>query len=382
MHGPIVHLIWNLDVGGGELFLRDLARELQRRGVSQHICTIGPAGPLAEELRAAGIPVTAFEKRSRLGLVTVVRLAAHLRRLVPSIVHTHGEAGVFWGLPAARLAGTPAVSLVYQNYDETGAKMAVARRLLRWPTRVVAGSNDVARFMRDRLGVPAARLETIYCGIAPESFARIHPAATREHQPTIVSVGRLVTRKGHRTLIDALPEIRRRHPQAEVVIIGDGPCRGDLEARARQIGLAHAVRLPGTVYPTHEALAGASVFVFPSLAEPQGLALLEAFAAGVPVVASRTGGISEMLEHDVDGLLVPPGDPGALAAAVCRLLDEPAAARGMASHARGRLAPFHVATIADAYLRLYRDVASGRRMTRVASANPTPPAGHSEPRRS
>jgi glycosyltransferase involved in cell wall biosynthesis len=287
---------------------------------------------------------------------------------------------VFWGLPATRLAGVPVVSLVYQNYEETAAKMAAARRLLRWPTRVIAGSNDVARFMHDELGVPTERLQTIYCGIAPEPFARIRAAATQTSQPTIVSVGRLVPRKGHRTLIDALPEIRRRHPQAELVIIGEGPCRAELEARVRQIGLAHAVRLPGTVYPTHAALADATVFVFPSLAEPQGLALLEAFAAGVPVVASRTGGITEMLEHEVDGLLVPPGDSGALAAAVCGLLDDQSRARGMAMHARARLAPFQVSTIADAYLHLYRETATVRRVATAAPVGPSVSAAYPEHR--
>lgn len=352
MSGPVVHLTWHLDVGGGELFLCDLARELHRRRVTQHVCTIGPRGPLAGELETDGIPVTPFHKTSKLGAVVIWRLAKALRRLRPSLVHTHGEAGIFWGLPAARLAGIPAVSLVYQNYHETPAKMRALGTLLRWPRCVIAGSRDVERFLRATVGVPENRLRTIACGIVPESFLAIRRRAVE--RPTIVTVGRLVERKGHRVLIEAVARVRQSHPTVHLVVIGDGPCLPALRVAVALAGLGDAVTFAGTVYPTHQVLASASLFVFPSLVEPQGLALLEAYAAGVPVVASRTGGIPEMLDDGVDGVLVRPGDVGELAAAIVRMLNDPAFGAACASRARRRLESFSVARIADQYVDLYR----------------------------
>jgi glycosyltransferase involved in cell wall biosynthesis len=171
-----------------------------------------------------------------------------------------------------------------------------------------------------------------------------------------VTVGRLFAAKGHRVLIDALPIVRRRYPNARLVIVGDGPERHALERQAEHAGVANAVTFAGTLYPTVDVLASADVFVFPSLNEPQGLALLEAYAAGVPVVASRTGGILEMLDHEVDGLLVDPDDAPSLAAAVERLTEDEALRSACVAHARGRLRAFDVETLAEEYLDVYRAI--------------------------
>ena len=172
----------------------------------------------------------------------------------------------------------------------------------------------------------------------------------------IVTVGRLVAAKGHRVLIEALPILRRHYPNARLVIVGEGPEQHALERQAERAGVARAVTFAGTLYPTTDVLAKAHVFVFPSLNEPQGLALLEAYAAGVPVVASRTGGILEMLEHEVDGLLVDPGDALALAAAIRRLTDDEALQSACVAHARRRLRAFDVEVLAAQYLEMYRAV--------------------------
>jgi glycosyltransferase involved in cell wall biosynthesis len=352
----IVHIIWSLDVGGGEVFLSGLSRTIARRGVSQQIFTIGPRGRLADEIELAGVPVTAFDKSSRLGLGAVGRMAGALRRLRPSLVQTHGEGGVFWGVPAASLAGIPVVSLLYQHHD-TRQKRVAARIGLRMPVMVIAGSRATADYVQVQLGVPCQRLRTIHCGIEPGRFAATRvPVPACDEWPGIVTVGRLVAFKGHRTLIDAFALLRRRRPRAQLTIVGDGPERASLERQAAGAGLGGSVRFVGTVYPTIDVLAHADVFVFPSLYEPQGLALLEAYAAAVPVVASRTGGIPEMLEHEVDGLLVDPGDAPALAAAIERLTEDEPLRSACVAHARSRLPAFDVEHVADQYLGLYQSL--------------------------
>jgi glycosyltransferase involved in cell wall biosynthesis len=354
----VVHVIWHLGIGGGEVFLRGLTSALSRRGLEQHVFTVGPAGVLAKDVEAGGVPVTAFEKSSRAGLMTIWRLARAIGRLRPSVVHTHGEAGAFWGLPAARLASAPAVSLIYQNHDETAVKMRLQRAVLGLPRIVVAGSRDVARFARERLGVPDSRLRTVYCGIAMRTPAGpTAPRASDRRTPTFITVGRLIDRKGHGPLIDAFAIVRGRVPDARLIIVGDGPARGALERRAVRRGVDAATTFAGTVYPTADLLSDADVFVFPSLVEPQGLALLEAFAAGTPVIATRTGGIPEMLHDGIDGLLVEPGDVAGLASAMLRMLTDPGLRASFAAHARLRLPAFDVETIAGEYVALYRAAA-------------------------
>jgi glycosyltransferase involved in cell wall biosynthesis len=357
---PIVHIIWHLDIGGGEVFLHGLTGALARRGVSQHVFTVGPPGRLAASVEAAGAPVTSFHKTSKIGGLTILRMAARLARLRPSLVQTHGEGGMYWGLAAARLAGVPAVSLLYQNVEETRIKTWAARAALRSPLAVVAGSLDVARFVRRAFRVPASRLQTIHCGIDTQVFAGAMARPARDPSgPVIVTVGRLIRCKGHHVLIDALPIVRHRHPDARLLIVGDGPERTALEAQAGSRGVANYVTFMGTVYPTASVLVGADLFVFPSIDEPQGLALLEAYAAGVPVVASRSGGIPEMLTDGIEGLLAPPGDADGLASAMLRMLADDALRCAVVNRARLRARAFDVASLADRYLALYRALGAG-----------------------
>jgi glycosyltransferase involved in cell wall biosynthesis len=368
---PIVHIIWHLDIGGGEVFLHGLTGALARRGVPQHVFTVGPPGRLAASVEAAGARVTSFHKTSKIGGLTILRMAARLVRLRPSLVQTHGEGGMYWGLAAARLAGMPAISLLYQNAEETRIKTWAARTALRSPLAVIAGSLDVARFVRGVFRVPPARLQTIPCGIDTLAFAGAMAGSDRDRPgPVIVTVGRLVRRKGHHVLIDALAVVRDRHPHARLLIVGEGPERTALEAQAADRGMANRVTFMGTVYPTASVLAGADLFVFPSIGEPQGLALLEAYAAGVPVVASRTGGIPEMLTDGIEGLLAPPGDAGGLAGAMLHMLADDALRCAVVNRARLRARAFDVASLADRYLALYRTLGAAQLPHAATDAGP------------
>ena len=357
----VVHIIYYLDIGGGEVFLRAIVRALAARGVAQHVFTVGPRGRLAAEIEASGIQVVAFNKSSRVGLTTTMRMAAALRQLGPDLVQTHGEAGVFWGVPAARLSGTRIVSLIYQTREEGALKTFVTRAMLRLTEQVIAGSNAAAEFTRHRFRVARDAVRTIYCGIEAASIPeRQTPVGRSAEAPVLVTVGRLVAPKGHRVLIQAFAILRRHYASARLVIVGDGPERQALERQVSDLGVETAVTFAGTVYPTTAVLARADVFVFPSLNEPQGLALLEAYAARVPVVASRTGGIPEMLEHEVDGLLVDPGDVCGLAAAVRRMVEDARLRTDCVAHAHDRLHDFEIGTLVEAYLDVYRGLLAGR----------------------
>jgi glycosyltransferase involved in cell wall biosynthesis len=188
------------------------------------------------------------------------------------------------------------------------------------------------------------------------------PAVPHDH-PTIVCVARLRREKGHEVLLDALVLVRREVPDVRLLLVGGGPMRSTLEARASALGLGASVEITGDVRDVWPYLASADVFALASPSEPFGIATVEALAAGLPVVAPDGGGTPELVKPGVTGLLFPPGDVGALAAQLVRLLRDPILRRAMAPAGRELAASLRVDHTVARYLELYE---------RLLSA----PAGH------
>lgn len=277
-------------------------------------------------------------------------LARWLRRLRPRIVH----AVDVWApaLLAARLAGAPRVLLTHHT-PELPRRDSLFGRLwwrLAWLTR----PEVIYTSERDRNADARRRLKThvVPLGIDLERFQV--PRKPREGGPVIGNVARLAAQKGHRYLIEAAPLVLARYPGARFVIVGDGELAADLEEQARGAGLAERFELPGHREDVPECLASFDVFAFPSLFEGLCLAVIEAQAAGVPVVATPVGGIPENVVDGETGLLCPPRDPVALAAAIVRLLDHPEDAERMAARAQGlALARYSERRMVERTLELY-----------------------------
>jgi glycosyltransferase involved in cell wall biosynthesis len=294
------------------------------------------------------------------GSLAALRLA---RRRGYDVIHVH------WPVPnavlglAARLGRrAPTVSTFYSLELRLGGTSKPVRSLIRWtvtsPQRVVAISTATAAALRELAPVPVE--------VIPYSLpAMTVPERTRPRGGTfqVLFVGRLVARKGVDVLLRARAAQRTVRP-VELVICGGGPEREALEALAAQLGIAHDVRFEGRVSDErlHEAYAEADAFVLPAVidargdSEGLGVVLLEAMSAGVPVVASATGGIVDIVA-DGAGLTVPPGDPEALAAALDRLADDDEVAAALAEAGRARLAgPFAWDGIVERWLAVYRSV--------------------------
>jgi colanic acid/amylovoran biosynthesis glycosyltransferase len=206
---------------------------------------------------------------------------------------------------------------------------------------VVAISEYNRRLLLDRC--PSARVEVVHCGVDPERYAP-EPLEARDRD-RVVCVASLSSKKGHVHLIDALALLAEGHPSIELDLVGDGPERDRIERRARERGVAERVRLHGarSSEDVRAALARARLFALPSVRLRSGrmegipVALMEAMASGVPVVASRLSGVPELVEDGVTGLLVTPGEPSALAAAMARILDDDALAAELTRTARERV---------------------------------------------
>jgi glycosyltransferase involved in cell wall biosynthesis len=226
---------------------------------------------------------------------------------------------------------------------------AVKARLKRWPRAhgrciVVPNGLDLAAFV-------AAKEQAVVrgsLGIGPE-------------ERVIGLVGRLVPFKGHRYLIQAFADVRLRHPSARLLVVGDGPERDKLEQQVGDMGLKGAVHFTGHRCDVPDMLSIMEIFVLPSLGEHFGRVLLEAMALEKPVVGTRAGGVPEVVEDGVTGVLVPPANPEALAEGIIRLLDDPAQARAMGRAGRRRVEThFNLRRHAELVEEVYTQTLSGR----------------------
>lgn len=302
----------------------------------------------------AGAPVS-FGGADRLTQSLRVRrwVQRELRRLQPDVIHAHlFHASV---LVASLSREIPRILTHHHGSLFRDQDRPVPLLLDRWAgtryDRVLAVSHAVADFLMNSYRYPRDAIEVVHNGWVGSPQPRTSTGVD------FLTVGNLRQEKGHDVLLEAFALVRKQDPAARLRLLGDGPLRSELERRAADLGLAEGVEFAGTVDDVWTHLAEARVTVVPSLTETQGIAVLEALAAGCPVVASRVGGIPEMIEHGRNGHLVPPGEPLPLAEAMVRVrhdaqLRERYSAEGSRTAERWRMA-----TTVGRYEAVYRDVA-------------------------
>lgn len=302
--------------------------------------------PLAERAAALGVPVRRIPAMP-LGLTGARRapaLARLLRRERPELFHAHMSSPVAckWGLAAAVAARVPAVlGTVQVGAYEPPDRSAYwqLRMLARRVDRYLAVSREIADELVGKLGWPAEKIEVVYNAVDAERAAVPAPPGLREQlggsetRPLVLTPARLSDQKGHPVLLEAIAEV----PNALFLFAGEGPERGALEARADELGVADRVRFLGRREDIPQLLAACDVFALPSLYEGSSLAVLEAMAAGIPVVSSAIGGTEELIDDGRSGLLVPPGDAKALAAALRKVLEGPELRQALAARAHERV---------------------------------------------
>jgi glycosyltransferase involved in cell wall biosynthesis len=315
-------------IGGSERHLLTLLPALAARGVDVRFLGLDDTSrepePFYEELTVPYVRVRAPRDVDP-------RLAWQVRAETrdADIVHTHlVHADVYGALGARRLVSTK------HNDDpfRSGAFRFVEQALARRAAKVIAITEALARFQVQRVGLPAAKVEVVHYGLdeLPPAWGSNPPDRVDPAARVLLAVCRLEPQKGLDLLVRALPKVRAAHPTAELVVLGEGPQRTELEALARNLHVP--VHLLGRVPDVAVWLRRADLVVHPARWEGFGLALLEAMLASKPVVASKVSSIPEIVADRETGLLVPPDNPEALAAAVKDVLDDPRdyGARGLA----------------------------------------------------
>ncbi|HVO83532.1 MAG TPA: glycosyltransferase family 4 protein [Syntrophobacteria bacterium] len=358
----VLHAETGRHLYGGARQVVLLMEGLEARGV-ENILLCGKGSALARAVRTRArilAPPLAGALDPRLPL----HLALALRRFRPDLIHVHSRRGVdYWAGLVAALSGTPAVITRRVDNPETAR---LARAKYRCYDRVIAVSQGVREVLAAQ-GLSAHNVVCVPDGVDPS------PAGRSCERPwflcefdldashrVIATIAQLIPRKGHRVILEALPEVIREFPDLRVLLFGQGALRGELEQICRRYGLLSHVRFAGFRTDLHRILPCLDLVVHPALMEGLGLSLLEAAAAGVPVVASRVGGIPEVVRDGVNGLLVPPADAQALAAAIIRVLREPVLARALGTAGPELVRQnFSAARMVDGNLSVYREVLAG-----------------------
>ncbi|MHC4473357.1 MAG: glycosyltransferase [Planctomycetota bacterium] len=322
--------------GGVETWMLAVARGLAREGHRVAACA-RPASRLLSRLAADGFETEVLALRRDLGPIDVLRLRRILRRRAVDVVVTKLDRGIRTAGLASRLGGRAAV---VQRQGLFEVKEGFRHRFaFRWVDRIITPSRAVLGRIAASGAVPEDRVDHVPNGVDAGLFGN-DPArgnAFREERglppgPLLVTTSRLHDQKGHDLMIRALAAL----PDAQLAVAGRGKREPEIRELAREVGVAARVHFLGHVDDVPALLSAADLFVLASRFEGMPNNVLEAMAAGLPIVATAVGDVPLMLEDGVSGLLVPPEDPGALSGALARLLSDPGLARALGEAARRR----------------------------------------------
>lgn len=382
----VLHVITRLVVGGAQENTLLTARHLDRARYDVTLASgyaTGPEGSLEDSLPRdivfERIPELCREPSPIMDALALRRLHQLMRRYQYHIVHTHTTKAGILGRVAARVAGVPVIIHTphghafdgYVNRVGSEGLKVVERWLTRWTDRIIclteAEREDCLRF---RIGSPD-NFEVIHSGVDIDRFrqARPDPVAKRQELglpptgPLVGYVGRLAAVKGGSVLLDAASRIRSAVPDATLVFVGDGPLRPELERRAARLHLNGAVMFLGLRRDVADILPLFEVVAVPSLNEGMGRVAVQAMAAGRPIVGSRVCGIQDVIADGQTGLLVPPGDPDALARSVIQCLTNPDLSTRLGRNAQAGIHNYGIAPMVAKIDSLYTRCAQARHLS-------------------
>jgi lipopolysaccharide heptosyltransferase II len=335
----ILQILPELRVGGVERGTVDLATHLIKRGHKAVVISNG--GELVKDLTAAGVihyqlPV---HRKSIWGMIAMIpKIAEIIKKEKIDIVHARSRIPAWSAFFACRRTRCVLITTCHGYYKKHALSYCMG-----WGKRVIVPSNVIARHMIEAFGVPRDRIRLIPRSVAVEKFKFIDPAKKRRKEFNVGIIGRLTPIKGHLDFIKAMHKASRGIKDLKIWIVGDSPASKDgyreqVKVLTRRLGLWHCTEFLGTQKDIPEILSHLDLLVLATTTqEAFGRVIIEAQAAGVPVIATSVGGVVDIIEDGKTGLLVPPGDPQSMADAAVRIYKDPGLASSMAASAYDRV---------------------------------------------
>jgi glycosyltransferase involved in cell wall biosynthesis len=375
--GFVLHV---MQVAGAEMLVAETIRRLGAR-IEPIVFCLDSIGALGEQLKAEGVPVVAYNRRAGLDLSVSWRMAKDLRSRGIQVVHAHQYTPFFYGSLAARLVN-PRPQIIFTEHgrhypDVTSLRRRLANKLIfdRLADRVNAVCEFSARSLADKDGFRPDRIEVIPNGIDPGRYGAVSDVATERirlglepHRKYIACVARFHPVKDHETLLRAFAIVAAMREDVDLLLVGDGLLRPILQQRVHHLGLTGRVRFLGVRHDVAQLLRVVDIFTLTSVSEAASITLLEAMAAGRPVVVTAVGGNPELVRDGVDGMLAPRGDAEAIASAFCKILENDGFARRLGLSGAERVqAGFLLDQTVNRYYQLYSGDSSSSISERKAS---------------
>jgi len=360
----VLQVTTDMNIGGISNYIFELSRALKGKKIDTVVASSG--GDLENSLDKAGIPHERLDIKTKFEFSPKVFLSAFaIKKIVQKegidIIHAHSRVSQVAGLIASRMTGTPMITTCHGYF-----KKRLRSVIDTWGDKVIAISAAVYRHLKEDLGVTDNRIELVYSGIDVYKFskefsdadiAKIKMYLGLSGKAVIGTIGRLSPVKGQKFFMQAMVEILKRRPDAGGLVVGSGPEGPSIKSLAMALGIDDRISFVDSVLDTREALAAMDVFVFPSVKEGLGIALLEALAAARPCIASRTGGIEDIIKDGENGVLVEVGDAGAIAAAALKLLSDENLRLDLGRSGRRLVqSSFTLERMADDIARVYKSV--------------------------
>jgi glycosyltransferase involved in cell wall biosynthesis len=331
-HTRLVFLLQDLTFGGTQRQTLELARRLDPARFQVEIWVLAAGDAFAPLAQRYGLPITRLGRHQQVGPAALARLGRRLLHHPPDVLLPLTVVPNIWGRIFGRLVRVP---LIVGNCRGGGAPRRQHERWL-WPLahHILCNSQAIQSVLTERYGVPPARLTTILNGVDTEFFQP--PAVPATGPPRLLSIGRLVPDKDPDTLLAAFHLTAPAHPEVELWLVGDGPRLAPLRELAQRLSISDRVKFIPPREDLRPLLHQAGLLVLSSRTEALPNVVLEAMAAGLPVVATRVGGVPELVDHGHTGWLVNPEDAPGLAAALSQVLTAPDAGQTLGRAGRAR----------------------------------------------
>lgn len=376
----VLHAVEDLKIGGMERVIAGIVTGLNSTIFSSHVLCISNGGTVAEELTAQGIPVSILGLNNYHYPDQLWSLRHWLKKGDFHLLHTHGYFAGAFGRVAGLMAGVPCmIHHVHSTYHGYGHRHLLMERIISLRTdKIICISQAVQQWVVANENIPENKTVLIYNGVSSHYGDRPKPderVIIRKELgiPTegvvFLVVASLVKNKGHDVLFRAFAAVHDVHKDATILVVGDGPERGYLERCSAALNLGNKIIFTGLQSEVISFLMAADVVVLPSIErEGLGIALIEAMAVGLPVIGSDLGGIREVIENGLNGLLVPPGDQNALAQAIIWMIEHPEERRAMGLKGKEKWAKeFTTAGMIEKLSRLYEETISRSRIAKSTS---------------